>query len=106
MFLKGFGFSGYRSFGNELVKIAPLKKINMIIGQNNVGKSNIINFLSSQYSHFVSKSRAERNFGQEEKTNFSTIDHHISNIKIKHKVSFPIFNNEIDKYISEKISKI
>ena len=45
----GFGFSGYRSVGDELVKIAPLGKINFIVGQNNVGKSNIINFLGSHY---------------------------------------------------------
>ena len=40
--LKGFGFSGYRSFGNELTKIAPLRKVNLIIGKNNTGKSNIV----------------------------------------------------------------
>lgn len=48
MLLKGFGFAGYRSFGNELALIAPLKKINFIIGQNNSGKSNIIRFLHEQ----------------------------------------------------------
>ncbi len=42
MQLKGFGFSGYRSFGNELAKIFPLKKVNLIIRKNNIGKSNII----------------------------------------------------------------
>jgi AAA15 family ATPase/GTPase len=51
--LNGFGFSGYRSFGNELVKIAPLKMVNLIIGQNNTGKSNIINFLKQYYSSFI-----------------------------------------------------
>jgi len=49
MLLKGFGFSGYRSVGGKLVKLAPLKKVNFIIGQNNIGKSNIINFLFHQY---------------------------------------------------------
>jgi predicted ATPase len=52
MLLKGFGFSGYRSFGDELVKISPLKKVNLIIGKNNVGKSNIVNFLNVQYGFF------------------------------------------------------
>ncbi len=55
MLLDGLGFSGYRSFGNELAKIAPLKKVKLIIGQNNIGKSNIINFLNEQYSFFVTK---------------------------------------------------
>ena len=50
--LKGFGLSGYRSIGDELVKVAPLKKVNLIIGKNNAGKSNIIKFLSQQYSYF------------------------------------------------------
>jgi len=33
MLLRGFGFSGYRSFGDELTKISPLRKVNLIIGQ-------------------------------------------------------------------------
>jgi AAA ATPase domain len=47
--IQGFGFSGYRSVGKDLIKIGPLKKINLIIGQNNSGKSNIVRFL---YKHF------------------------------------------------------
>jgi predicted ATPase len=104
MLLKGFGFSGYRSFGDDLVKISPLKKINMIIGQNNVGKSNIINFLSSQYPHFMSKAKGERAFGQAQKPTFNDIDHPISNIKTSYRISFPIFKDEVDNYISKKIS--
>lgn len=105
MLLKGFGFSGYRSFGDNLVKISPLKKINMIIGQNNVGKSNIINFLSSQYPHFVSKARGERTFGQGQKPTFNDVDHHISDIKTVQRISFPIFKNEVDAYIVQKIAQ-
>lgn len=41
----GFGFSGYRSIGELPALIAPLKKINFIIGENNIGKSNITLFL-------------------------------------------------------------
>ena len=103
MLLKGFGFSGYRSFGDDLVKISPLKKINMIIGQNNVGKSNIINFLSSQYPYFVSKAKGERTYGQEQKSTFNDIDRHISDKKTEHRISFPIFKDEVDDYIDKKI---
>jgi len=95
MLLKGFGFSGYRSFGDNLVKIFPLKKINMIIGQNNVGKSNIINFLSSQYPNFVYKAKGERTYGQEQKPTFNDIDHPISNIKTSHRISFPILKMKL-----------
>jgi AAA15 family ATPase/GTPase len=102
MLLKGFGFSGYRSFGSDLVKIAPLKKINMIIGQNNVGKSNIINFLSSQYPHFVSKAKDVRTYGEGQKPIFNNIDHHISDIKAAQRISFPIFKDEIESYIVKK----
>ena len=35
VFIEGFGISGYRSFGNETQRIAPLDKINLFIGQNN-----------------------------------------------------------------------
>lgn len=76
----------------------------MIIGQNNVGKSNVINFLSSQYPHFLSKAKGERTFGQEKKNTFNDIDHPISSTKISHRISFPIFEDEIDDYISKKIS--
>ncbi|MGP0629313.1 ATP-dependent nuclease [Nitrospina sp. 32_T5] len=44
MFIDGIGIGGYRSFG-ELQKIGPFKKINLFIGKNNSGKSNILLFL-------------------------------------------------------------
>lgn len=43
--LKGFGFTGYRSFGPDPQLLAPLEKINLIVGRNNVGKSNILRLL-------------------------------------------------------------
>ncbi|MFC1613952.1 ATP-dependent endonuclease [Gemmatimonadota bacterium] len=42
MKLDGFGIAGYRSFGDEMVYIKDLAKINMFIGKNNSGKSNIL----------------------------------------------------------------
>lgn len=41
----GFGISGFRSFGPEPQYIAPLGKINVFVGQNNVGKSNVLRAL-------------------------------------------------------------
>jgi len=49
MFIDGFGISGYRSFGPDLQRIGPLKKMNFFIGQNNSGKSNILRFLVENY---------------------------------------------------------
>lgn len=40
--LTGFGFRGFRSFFGELQVLTPLSKINLIAGQNNSGKSNVL----------------------------------------------------------------
>ncbi len=103
MLLKGFGFSGYRSFGNELAKIAPLRKVNLIIGQNNVGKSNIINFLDTQYSFFYSKANGQMQHGQQQEIPFTDIDRHISTEQITHRIAFPLYNDEIDDFINLKL---
>lgn len=50
MLIEGFSFTGFRSFGSEPAKVAPLRKINLFIGQNNVGKSNILLFLRRFYA--------------------------------------------------------
>jgi len=99
MLLNGFGFSGYRSFGDELVKIGPLKKINMIIGQNNVGKSNIINFLIYQYHHYLSWIKEDGKYAN----TYDVIDYPIDK-KTSYRISFPIFSDELDEYIDKNIS--
>src|SRR6266566_1391356 len=53
IFVLGFGLSGYRSFGPELQRIGPCQKINLIIGQNNSGKSNVLHFLHDHYGRFL-----------------------------------------------------
>ncbi|MBQ4665336.1 AAA family ATPase [Aeromonas hydrophila] len=104
MLLKGFGFSGYRSIGDKLIKIGPLKKVNLIIGKNNVGKSNIVNFLNDQYSNFVAKAKNQQNYERNRKeVHFKSIDHHISDEKAQYRISFPLFEEDIDDYISQKL---
>lgn len=44
MILDGFGIAGFRSFGDEMVLIQNLGKINIFIGKNNSGKSNVLKF--------------------------------------------------------------
>lgn len=51
--LDGVGITNYRSFGLELQRIGPLAKLNLLIGQNNVGKSNILNFFANYYAKLV-----------------------------------------------------
>lgn len=54
MILSGFAFSGYRSFGsNEKAVIAPLQKINFLIGTNNAGKSNVMRLICEHQTLFT-----------------------------------------------------
>lgn len=106
MTFQGFGFSGYRSFGDQFVKIAPLKKINLVIGQNNSGKSNILTFFN-KHLHSIFETIKET-YGA--KLNFANLDIHISSSSVKPKFGFFIdikspefedrlrqrFNNDID----------
>lgn len=98
MLLAGFGFSGYRSFGDELAKIAPLKKINFVIGKNNIGKSNIVNFLSNQYKSTLNQVKQQANSGYK----LNEIDEHISTNKATYRIAFPVLSSDIDRYIESK----
>lgn len=43
----GFGLRGYRSFGDEeIALIGPMGKVHLVVGQNNVGKSNTLHFMA------------------------------------------------------------
>ncbi|WP_413601895.1 ATP-dependent nuclease [Curtobacterium sp. Curtsp57] len=56
-FLDGFTFRGYRSFPSDrTAELYPLSKINLIAGQNNAGKSNILRVVASTFA----AARAER----------------------------------------------
>lgn len=67
MFLHGFELGGYRSFGGIPQKVAPLQKVNLIVGQNNSGKSNILRFthhhLREVLDRAKSQNRNELGFG-------------------------------------------
>lgn len=49
-FLHGISIAGYRSFGPAPQRMAPLSKVNLFIGSNNCGKSNVLYFL---HKHFA-----------------------------------------------------
>lgn len=41
----GFGLSGYRSYGGpESAYVGPMSKVHLVVGRNNVGKSNLLRF--------------------------------------------------------------
>jgi len=48
--IKSFAIGGYRSFGQSIQHLEKLTKVNILIGQNNSGKSNIIRFLYTIFS--------------------------------------------------------
>lgn len=98
--LKGFSFSGYRSFGNDIVRVSPLGKINLIIGQNNTGKSNVVNFLDKYYNDFLNGVNGNHNF----KLNIKNIDRHISKSTSEIRIGFPILSEDIDDFIDRLLS--
>ena len=53
MLISGFGVSGYRSLSGELQRIGPLRTVNLFVGQNNSGKSNILTYLFRHYGYVV-----------------------------------------------------
>lgn len=57
MFLQGFGIGGYRSFGQELQRIGPLEKVNLLVGQNNSGKSNVVRFVDGHLDSVLSQAK-------------------------------------------------
>jgi len=92
----GFGFSGYRSIGEKSAFIAPLKKINFIIGENNIGKSNITLFLKHHLQKELSLlGRSDQG------SSLQKIDVHIDS-KAPFTLSLPVPNKgeRLSKYIS------
>lgn len=53
MYIDGFGLAGYTSFGPTSQILGPFRKINLFIGQNNSGKSNLLLFLKRRFSQFI-----------------------------------------------------
>ncbi|MHC9542592.1 MAG: hypothetical protein AB9903_24040 [Vulcanimicrobiota bacterium] len=73
MFIDGIGIAGYRSFGKEIQRIGPFSKINIFIGKNNSGKSNILQFFASHLRNLIKNIN-----NRHEKTSFITIDKPVS----------------------------
>jgi hypothetical protein len=40
--LRGFGVSGFRSFGGKRQRVGPMSKVHLLAGPNNSGKSNVL----------------------------------------------------------------
>lgn len=70
--IDGFAVAGYRSFGAELEFVGPLAKVNLIAGQNNSGKSNVLRFLHTLYPDLLRKVKSRST----ERTPLTTLDRH------------------------------
>lgn len=71
MFIDGIGITKFRSFGRQLQQIGPFSKVNLLIGQNNSGKSNILLFLRDYYGKLIEAIRAQSGLS------FQPIERHI-----------------------------
>lgn len=55
--LTSFSLGGFRSFGGKVQKFHRLSQINLFIGQNNSGKSNVLRFLHDVYPALVNNTQ-------------------------------------------------
>jgi hypothetical protein len=62
MQLDGFGMPAYRSFGEGIQYLGPLEKINLLIGQNNSGKSNVLQFVIKELAEASSAARTDKSY--------------------------------------------
>src|SRR4051812_36454121 len=58
MLIDGFGITKFRSFGKQLQQIGPFTKINLLVGQNNSGKSNILLFIRDYYHRVLEATKS------------------------------------------------
>jgi AAA ATPase domain len=77
IFIDGIGISSYRSFGPEIQKIGPFEKINLFIGQNNSGKSNILLFLHRHYRNAAATLSNQNSTLQNSTLAFEELDKHL-----------------------------
>lgn len=103
MFLDGIGISQYRSFGSEVQRIGPFKKINFFIGQNNSGKSNILLFISQHFNTFIENIK---HLNRHEKYQIDPSDYYVGPIGSKQIIEIGInIDKETYKAILPKISE-
>lgn len=63
--MRGFAFAGFRSFGStSLAELAPLAKVNLIAGQNNVGKSNVLRVIQKTFGDSSDDERWDAPIGE------------------------------------------
>lgn len=90
--IDGFGISQYRSFGPDSQLMGPLRKINLFIGQNNSGKSNILRFISRHYSGLSKAAGSSSTY-----SGFSDLDRHLGTTsKFRFSLGSHLASNRLD----------
>lgn len=80
--INGFIFHGYRSFSSgQPAVLFPLRRVNLIAGQNNAGKSNILRVIADTYSDVAGPASAwDRPLGDAEHS-FGRVElHHLDDV--------------------------
>jgi predicted ATPase len=97
--IDGIILSGYRSFGPEPQKIGPFRKINLFVGKNNSGKSNIIRYIDERYGRVFKTADVDKEFTED--------DRHQSSLEQKRIMGFArrVLNGDLRAYLSEIASK-
>ncbi len=96
MFIDGISLGGYRSFGDEIQRIGPFSKINLLIGQNNCGKSNILAWLRDHLRTF------QRSVLNSDAVHFDELDRFkgSNNVDIRIEVAIRIQEGKLDDYLN------
>lgn len=94
IFIDGIGLSGYRSFGDKVQRIGPFGKINLFIGKNNSGKSNIIKFIHEHYSIILKNNQCS----------FDVLDHYKLDKYSSPVIYFGVRHNKLFKIIINKFN--
>lgn len=106
--IEGLSISGFRSFGNDFECIGPFGQINLLIGQNNSGKSNLLRFLWQHWPNLIrgkTSSLAISDFFGRTRNNYVGVDllfsirgDRLDEVSTKNKVPAPlrelVFNHQ------------
>lgn len=91
IYLEGIGIKGYRSIGKEPVLLYPFKKVNLFIGPNNSGKSNLLRYIEKYFNRY---------FSHETFDNF--VDSPDFDTSITRETMFPKKVEDVNKFLSER----
>lgn len=78
--MQGFGIKNFRSFDSKGIYLDNLKKINIIIGKNNCGKSNVLRFLQTLHSNINDLNKFPNDITNQHKRNGEST---VISVKIK-----------------------